>query len=266
MTIDFSQFESDEFTGVATSRPHCQVINDADDHGLFVSQEIADRAELKTEGLKPHVFKTKQGDKINGFLFQSPRILIIHIGDLICTLPDGTKTYWNSEYKGNREIKKTTKYLLFFLNPQNDFLHSEPIQLNAGGVFSSSFSKAYKAFKEQFQKQWTALSKDRKPKNQGFFCHAVFDFNTTHELHGTGKDVNQCCIVKDFIVPTEQNISNGSLFVGGDNIKRALIREVYIANEGYGTLRYELDRAKQNQPQHNEAQQPSASDFDDEDF
>jgi hypothetical protein len=276
MAIDFSQFESDEFTGVATSRPHCQVMNDAGDQGLFISQEIADRVELKTEKLKPHVFKTKQGDKINGFLFQSPRLLIIHVGDLICTHPDtkpdgsknplaGQKTHWKNEYKGDREIKKTTKYLVFFLDSKNEFLHSEPIQLNAGGVFSTSFAKAYKSFKEQFQKQWTDLSKDRKPKNQGFFCHAVFAFNTTHELHGSGKDVNQCCIVKDFAAPTEANISDGTLFLGGDNIKRALIREVFVANEGYGTLAYELDRSNQSKQQETAPNNGSDNDGNDDD-
>jgi hypothetical protein len=243
--IDYSEFQSDEFEGVVTSRPHCQVRNDAGDQGLLIPNEVVDRVEFKKDGFPPHSFKTKKGVKIEGILIQNPRILVLHAGDLVCTLPDGTKTGWNEVYRDNKKVDKSTKYLLFFLSPTNELLHQEPLQLNAGGVFSTKFAKTYKTFKAEFQKIWTQLSKDSKPRSQAFFSLAVFDFQTTHEIIGKGDDVNACCVIKSFVHPTPDNINDGSLFVGFNKETKAFILEAYKANEGYGTLAQEIERASQ---------------------
>lgn len=139
--------------------------------GLFLKKECAEGANFRpSPDWKPHTATFESGNtdfEEDGFLTQSLRLCVVQQSPL-----DGYgKNQWgkyewlgpmyeNGQLtsigqrvrEGGPDFYQATRYLLFFLDSQNQRLHDFPLQLKAKGAFGASFGVELREFQKALSK------------------------------------------------------------------------------------------------------------------
>lgn len=171
-----------------------------------------------------HTFKSRNTEQ--GVLITSPRILCVPKTDLYQFDAAASKEakskvvvgLYNPELKGNPNIKTERLYLVFFLDNDNNFLHTLPLKYAARGANGASFEAHRRAFKSELEAcHAIANGIPARPKNDMFHSLGVFSFETKAELVGDDTNNAWACRVVSHQKPSLENWR--SYFVGFEDRK-----------------------------------------------
>ncbi len=125
---------------------------------------------------------------------------------------------YDAALKDDKNIRTERVYLVFFLDENNNPLHSLPLKYAARGVNGATFEVERRAFKAQLETCHALTNQvPAKPKNDLFHALGVFCFNTSAELVGEKQNKSWCCRVVGHEAPTTENWKD--YFVGYTQIK-----------------------------------------------
>lgn len=188
-------------------------------------------------GTKKHVVQA-QTEEVVGMGIVNPRMCIIRRTKLLRLTTD-KNVYFGYWIKGDGEIKNENgsrkfscarRYLIVFLDENNEPLHDEPIQLTAKGTFQVSFDTNLVNFRNEIK---TAYAKSMKKQigqlNEAWYAMCVFAPKFDSRVVGKAPLVSNACCVKSYEVPTEANWL--SFCVGRNQNVNEIIHLHYIQSE-----------------------------------
>jgi len=202
--MDNSLQKLEQYTTEKVQIPFAQCVNpenlenplEGHPYGLFITQEQSDKANFFADDFwSPCQIKLGKS-LVNGFIAQEVRFVILKQTPLIiqekvdkswryCGLAyeNGEKSELYKTMTNNMRIRK--KYLVFFLNKNNQILHTVPLQFSltkgSGGAFGEELRESFKEIQECYQ----SLTKSTKLLTQqglAFWAHDFkFDFFLTDQ-------------------------------------------------------------------------------------
>ena len=220
------EFASEEFIDKNAALPTVIVLNAQHNYGYFIPVSTMAKCgwiNFDESQLVEHVFSS--GDSEQGVLIQNPRMLVCPKTDLYqydakASEEQRTKMIvglYNAELKNDPNIKTERLYLVFFLDDNNNPLHSSPLKYGARGVNGATFEQERRAFKNELQTCHAITNQlAAKPKTDRFHSLGVFCFNTKAEFAGEKKK-NWVCRVVGHEKPTTENWK--SYFIGYSTLK-----------------------------------------------
>lgn len=215
-------FDSDEnvvYTNTPSVKPisknFCGINNSA---GLWVSDIDLNvcgwkLVNSKFVNTKPHIMVTKDGKKIDGFGIQNSRICVIRKTKLLRFDNNGNLCgIWVKgdgdihDEKGNKKYTCIRRYLLLFIDENNEPLHNQLLQLTARGMFQIDFENTIRLFKQDIEIAY-ARAKNRNRAQMSDLWHSMCIFQPTFESKNVGRDnrTSEACMVKSYLKPTEYN-------------------------------------------------------------
>ena len=226
ITIERDEFASDEFIDKTAALPTVIVLNAQHNYGYFIPVSTMAKCgwiNFDESQLVEHVFSS--GDSEQGVLIQNPRMLVCPKTDLYqydAKASEEQKTkmivgLYNAELKHDPNIKTECLYLVFFLDDNNNPLHSLPLKYGARGVNGATFEQERRAFKTELETCHAITNQvGAKPKTDRFHSLGVFCFTTKAEFAGEKKK-NWVCRVVGHEKPTTENWKN--YFIGYTTLK-----------------------------------------------
>lgn len=116
--------------------------------------------------------------------------------------------WYNPQLKDDPNIKTERLYLIFFLDKNNNPLHTSPLKYAARGVNGATFETERRAFKVELETCHAITNQvPAKPRNDLFHSLGVFCFTTRAELAGD-KQKAWVCRVVGHEKPTTENWRN----------------------------------------------------------
>jgi len=226
VAIERDEFASDEFIDKTAALPTVIVLNAQHNYGYFIPVSTMAKCgwiNFDESQLVEHVFSS--GDSEQGVLIQNPRMLVCPKTDLYqydAKASEEQKTkvivgLYNAELKNDPNIKTERLYLVFFLDDNNNPLHSLPLKYGVRGVNGATFEQERRAFRTELQTCHAINNQiGAKPKTDRFHSLGVFCFATKSELAGDKKK-NWVCRVMSHEKPTTENWKN--YFIGYTTLK-----------------------------------------------
>ena len=225
-TFERDEFTSDEFIDKDAALPTVIVLNDQHQCGYFIPVSTMARCgwiNFDESQLIDHTFRS--GETEPGILFTRPRMLVCPKTDLYqydVKASESQKTrvvvgLYDAALKNDPNIKTERLYLVFFLDDDNNPLHTLPLKYAARGVNGATFEIERKAFRSELEACHAITNHaSAKPKNEQFHSLGVFCFTTKAELIGD-KMKHWCCRVVEHEKPSTENWK--SYFVGYTHLK-----------------------------------------------
>ncbi len=183
ITIERDEFASDEFIDKTAALPTVIVLNAQHNYGYFIPVSTMAKCgwiNFDESQLVEHVFSS--GDSEQGVLIQNPRMLVCPKTDLYqydAKASEEQKTkmivgLYNAELKHDPNIKTERLYLVFFLDDNNNPLHSLPLKYGARGVNGATFEQERRAFKTELETCHAIINQiGTKPKTDRFHSLGV---------------------------------------------------------------------------------------------
>lgn len=224
--LERDMFTSEEFIDRNASLPTVIVLNDQHNYGYFIPVSTMARCgwiNFDEKQLVSHTFRS--GAEEQGILVRNPRMLVcpktdLYQYDLKASEEQQTKVIvglYNAELKNNLNIKTERLYLVFFLDENNQPLHTTPLKYAARGVNGATFELERRVFKAEIEACHAITNQvPAKPRNDLFHALSVFCFTTKAELAGDRQKAWVCRVV-GHEKPTTENWK--SYFVGFSSLK-----------------------------------------------
>lgn len=225
--IERDQFVSDEFIDKNATLPTVIVLNDQLHCGYFIPVSMMAKCgwiNFDESQLISHTFRS--GETEQGVLIKEPRMLVcpkteLYQYDVEVSEQQRKRAIvglYDAALKDNKNIRTERLYLVFFLDENNNPLHSLPLKYAARGVNGATFEVERRAFKAQLE-TCHALTNQvaAKPKNDLFHALGVFCFTTSAELVGEKQNKSWCCRVISHETPTTENWRD--YFIGYTHLK-----------------------------------------------
>ena len=225
--IERDQFTSDEFIDKNASLPTVIVLNDQLHCGYFIPVSTMAKCgwiDFDESQLISHKFFS--GVTEQGVLIPNPRMLVcpkteLYQYDIQASEQQQKRAIvglYDAALKDDKNIKTERLYLVFFLDENNNPLHSLPLKYAARGVNGATFEVERRAFKAQLETCHALTNQvPAKPKNDLFHALGVFCSTTSAELVGEKQNKSWCCRVVSHEAPTTENWKD--YFVGYTQIK-----------------------------------------------
>jgi hypothetical protein len=225
--IERDQFVSDEFIDKNATLPTVIVLNDQLHCGYFIPVSTMAKCgwiDFDESQLITHTFRS--GEMEQGVLINNPRMLVCPKTELYQYDVEASEQQrkraivglYDAALKDDKNIKTERLYLVFFLDENNNPLHSLPLKYAARGVNGATFEVERRAFKAQLETCHALTNQvPAKPKNDLFHALGVFCFTTQAELGGEKQNKSWCCRVVSHEVPTTETWKN--YFVGYSQLK-----------------------------------------------
>ena len=226
-SIEVDPFVSDEYIDKNASLPTVIVLNDRAHCGYFIPVSTMARCgwvSFDETALIEHTFRS--GATEQGILIQNPRLLCcpktqLYQYDVKASEQQRTRVtvgLYDASLKDDPNIKTERVYLVFFLDENNNPLHTSPLKYAARGVNGATFELERRAFKGELE-ACHALTNSvaAKPKNDLFHCLGVFCFSTKAELVGDKQNKSWCCRVVGHEKPSVENWTK--YFIGYTHLK-----------------------------------------------
>ena len=226
-SIERDQFVSDEFIDKNASLPTVIVLNDQLHCGYFIPVSTMAKCgwiDFDESQLITHTFRSRETEQ--GVLIPNPRMLVcpkteLYQYDIQASEQQQKRAIvglYDAALKDDKNIKTERLYLVFFLDENNNPLHSLPLKYAARGVNGATFEVERRAFKAQLETCHALINQvPAKPKNDLFHALGVFCFTTQAELIGEKQNKSWCCRVVSHQAPTTGNWKN--YFVGYTQLK-----------------------------------------------
>ena len=226
-SIERDQFVSDEFIDKNASLPTVIVLNDKLHCGYFIPVSTMAKCgwiDFDETQLISHTFHSSENEQ--GILIPNPRMLVcpkteLYQYDVQASEQQQKRAIvglYDAALKDDKNIKTERLYLVFFLDENNNPLHSLPLKYAARGVNGATFEVERRAFKAQLETCHALINQvPAKPKNDLFHALGVFCFTTQAELIGEKQNKSWCCRVVSHQAPTTENWKD--YFVGYTHLK-----------------------------------------------
>ncbi len=229
MTHDIERdgFTSDEFIDKNAALPTVIVLNDQLHCGYFIPVSTMAKCgwiDFDESQLISHTFRS--GEVEQGVLITNPRMLVcpkteLYQYDVQASEQQQRKAIvglYDAALKDDKNVKTERLYLVFFLDENNNPLHSLPLKYAARGVNGATFEVERRAFKAQLETCHALTNQvPAKPKNDLFHALGVFCFTTQAELVGEKQNKSWCCRVVNHESPTTETWKN--YFIGYTHLK-----------------------------------------------
>jgi len=140
------EFIFDDVNNINTTKtPSIKVLND--EANVWISDECAEICGWKLDGIS-HDIKTEKGI-ISGNIICKPRILILQRSSLLKLETNTGRIIkvWTSKDKKDDTYGCVRKYMILFVDQDNNPLHEVPIQLTARGCFQFEFDRQLYEFR-----------------------------------------------------------------------------------------------------------------------
>jgi hypothetical protein len=236
-----NEFLSSEFNAETTSYPFAQVLNEKhkSESGFFVSVENLGAADWQLPSEQQfHSATWRSGEQTQGILIPNPRLLVLaHSPLFMSERATGLNLgAYDSEYyrQHKQEVVLKTKYLVYFVDEQNQLLHNLPMQLTMKGAAGATFGEHLLKFRTELEKAFAVVHK--KPlqrKSDRFHALGVFCIETEPQLKGNEQKNWVCTIIKHE-QPTLDNWLN--YFLGFTPLKERILADV-DNNVDFGKLK-----------------------------
>lgn len=225
--IERDQFTSDEYIDKNAALPTVIVLNDQLHCGYFIPVSTMAKCgwvDFDESQLISHTFRS--GEVEQGVLIIKPRMLVCPKSDLYQYDVQASEQQrrraivglYDAALKDDKNIKTERLYLVFFLDANNNPLHTSPLKYAARGVNGATFEAERRAFKTQLETCHALINHvPAKPKNDLFHTLGVFCFTAQAELVGEKTNKSWCCRVTSHESPTTENWKD--YFVGYTDFK-----------------------------------------------
>lgn len=176
--IERDEFVSDEYIDKNANLPTVIVLNDQLHCGYFIPVSTMAKCgwiDFDESQLISHTFRS--GEVEQGVLINNPRMLVCPKTELYqydVQVSEQQKKraiieLYDAELKDDKNIKTERLYLVFFLDANNNPLHSLPLKYAARGVNGATFEVERRAFKAQLETCHALINQvPAKPKNDRF--------------------------------------------------------------------------------------------------
>ncbi len=221
------QFTSDEFIDKNAALPTVIVLNDELHCGYFIPVSTMAKCgwiDFDESQLISHTFRS--GEVEQGILITNPRMLVCPKTELYQYDVEASEQQrkraivglYDAALKDDKNIKTERLYLVFFLDENNNPLHTSPLKYAARGVNGATFETERRTFKAELETCHALTNQvSAKPKNDKFHALGVFCFKTQAELVGEKQNKSWCCRVVSHERPTTENWKEW--FIGYTSLK-----------------------------------------------
>lgn len=225
--IERDEFISDEYIDKNAALPTVIVLNDQMHCGYFIPVSTMAKCgwvDFDETQLISHTFRS--GETEQGVLINHPRMLVCPKTDLYQYNVEASEQQrrrvvvglYDAAFKGDRNIRTERLYLVFFLDQDNNPLHTSPLKYAARGVNGATFETERRAFKAELETCHAVINQvPAKPKNELFHALGVFCFTVQAELVGEKPNKSWCCRVTSHERPTTENWRD--YFIGYTSLK-----------------------------------------------
>lgn len=208
------EFASNEFVDTNAALPSVTVLNDQLHCGYFIPVNAMARCgwhDFDADHLITHTFRS--GNQEQGILIQNPRMLVVPKSDLYMVDKEASQEQggkvifglFDSTIYDPQRYRVERIYLVFFLDKDNQPLHTTPLKYIAHGVNGTTFTQERSRFKSELEAcHALANSIPARPKNEKFHALGVFAFKTEAQLVGD-KQKAWCCRVVAHEKPSLEN-------------------------------------------------------------
>lgn len=227
-----NEFLSPEYESEVKHLPFAQVINDKhkDNCGFFITVDNLGAADWQLAAEQQyHTTIWQTGEEAQGLLIQSPRLLILAQSPLMMFERSTRQSLgvFNIDYYRNARATTLlkTKYLVYFVDQDNQLRHQLPMQLTLKGANGASFGEHLRSFRSELEAAF-ALACDRPKQRRSDKFHAlgVFCARTEPQLKGEGQESAWICATTSHEKPSAENFL--SYFVGFTPLKHKILSEV----------------------------------------
>ena len=227
-----NEFLSSRFDEQVVSFPYAQVLNEksASDSGFFITTDNLATADWQLpQDQQFHQQTWHSGEKTMGLLIHHPRLIILAQSPMLMFERESGSNLgvYNAERyrqsKGSIVIK--TKYLVYFVDKNNQLRHKSPMQLTMKGAAGASFGEHLIKFRLELEKAFAIAHQQQvKRKSLEFHAMGVFCIQTEPQVKGEGQKAGWVCSTVNHEQPTPENYC--SYFVGFTTLKERLLSEV----------------------------------------
>jgi hypothetical protein len=205
--MDFN-FDSQENV-ITAKTPSVKPINDGTTNGtgLWISDENAEICKWKKDwdhhykNTIPHNIKGREGD-ISGNTIINPRMLILQRSLLLKVVGKTgqiLRAWIAKESKEGDKYACVKKYMILFVDNNNNPLHEIPLQLTAKGYFQMEFDQQYC----DFRKIITQVYNEERSKTMSNSWCSMCIFEPTFKSMARG--IGKACITTGYEKPTKEN-------------------------------------------------------------
>ncbi len=225
--VECDEFADEEFVDKNAPLPTVVVLNDQYNYGYFIPVNTMAKCgwlEFDENQLIEHTYRSGNTDR--GILIRHPRMLCVpktalYQYDVKASREQRTKVivgWYNPALKGDENIKPERLYLVFFLNQNNEPLHTSALKYLARGANGTTFELERRAFKAELEACHAITNQvPAKPKNDLFHALGVSCFTTKPELVGDEQKKSWACRIVSHEKPTTENWKQ--YFVGYSSLK-----------------------------------------------
>jgi Family of unknown function (DUF5895) len=258
-------FEDDKFNATPSGIiPWCQMINPryGDDgiqtYGLAIKLDNASAVGFQPDENWQKVNHEFSSGSETVFISSTPRVVIVRRGPLsvkdresgvkLGTLKDNYDAFLADKLK----FKTFTRYLVFLVGENKQFLHQLPLQLTLNGAAGASFSKTYCEYQQgkivggfvgELERAYaTYRQKPLSPKGPLFHAHGIFCPIIECEERGIEPNTVLVASTVDYKHPTMSTLTD--YLIASDSSESAIITQNFEEHKDFGKEAVKVETPK----------------------
>ena len=248
-------FEDDKFNAPPSQViPWCQMINPRygtdgmQPHGLAIKLDNAHAVGFQADENWQQVKHEFSSGVESIFISTTPHIVIVRRGPLSVKdresgLKLGTlKENYDAFLADKLKFKTFTRYLIFLVGENKNFLHELPLQLTLNGAAGASFSKSYSEYQQgkiiggfaaELEKAYAAYRKQPiTSKGSLFHAHGIFCPIIESEERGIEPNTVMVASTVDYKRPTVATLTQ--YLIASDSLESAIISKNFEEYKEFG--------------------------------
>ena len=248
-------FEDDKFNAPPSQViPWCQMINPRygtdgmQPHGLAIKLDNAHAVGFQADENWQQVKHEFTSGVESVFISTTPHIVIVRRGPLSVKdresgLKLGTlKENYDAFLADKLKFKTFTRYLIFLVGEDKNFIHESPLQLTLNGAAGASFSKSYSEYQQgkivggfaaELEKAYAAYRKQPiTPKGSLFHAHGIFCPIIESEERGIEPNTVMVASTVDYKRPTVATLTQ--YLIASDSLESAIISKNFEEYKEFG--------------------------------
>lgn len=258
-------FEDEKYNAPASQvLPWCQMINPRygtnglQPHGLAIKLDNANAVGFQPDDNWQQMEHEFSSGVETVYMTTTPRLVVVRRGPLsvkdretgvkLGTLKDNYDAFLADKLK----FKTFTRYLIYLVGEDKNFLHESPLQLTVNGAAGASFSKAYCEYQQgrvtggflaELEKAYAGYRKQPlTPKGALFHAHGIFSPIINCEERGIEPNIVLVASTVDYKHPTVATLTQ--YLIGSDSQESQIICKTFEEHKDFGkeTMKVETPR------------------------
>jgi hypothetical protein len=258
-------FEDEKYSAPASQvLPWCQMINPRygtnglQPHGLAIKLDNANAVGFQPDDNWQQMEHEFSSGVETVYLTTTPRLVVVRRGPLsvkdretgvkLGTLKDNYDAFLADKLK----FKTFTRYLIYLVGEDKNFLHESPLQLTVNGAAGASFSKAYCEYQQgrvtggflaELEKAYAGYRKQPlTPKGSLFHAHGIFSPIINCEERGIEPNIVLVASTVDYKHPTVATLIQ--YLIASDSKESEIICKTFEEHKDFGkeTMKVETPR------------------------